>query len=148
MSLQIQMYNVSLSSVTPEVLQAVYGYEPRLAPIEVRRAMFDPESDALLAEPHRIFSGTIDKIEAPHPTEGAGLLTVTAASASRMLTRTLTTKKSDETQRRINASDRGRDYAAVSGNVPVIWGTTSQRGNAPGTRPTVQDRIAELRAAT
>lgn len=134
LGLQVRAVNLTLSGATPEVLLAVYGYEPRLAPIEIHRAIFDPETNFLVAEPHRIFFGAIDKIDPPQATYGGpAAITVTALSAARMLTRPLTVKKSDETQRRIDADDRGREYSAISGAVPVVWGQNTVRGAPPAT---------------
>lgn len=130
--LDVRMHEMALSEITPEVAQAVRGYDARLAPIEVHRALFDPETDALVGEPHRILLGTVDELKIPDPAEGGSApLTLTVADASRAGTRVLTTKKSDAAQRAIDPTDKGREYAAISGAVKVFWGRV-QANTAPG----------------
>lgn len=121
--LDVRMHTISLAGVAPEVEQAIRGYEPRLAPVEVHRALFSPDTMNLVAEPHRVFRGTIDEISYPTPEIGGdAVVSVSVASASRTLTRTLTLMKSDNAQR-LRGGDRFRRYADVSGAVEVKWGS-------------------------
>ncbi|MEQ9241235.1 hypothetical protein [Roseovarius indicus] len=121
--LEVRMHRLSLSEISPAVAQAVRGYDARLAPVEVHRAMIDPATNNLVGIPHRIIKGTVDSIKIPEGTEGESEpLSMTVADAGRSLTQTLTLKKSDATQRAISAADRGREYAAISGAVKVFWG--------------------------
>lgn len=121
--LEVRMHRLSLSEITEEVAQAVRGYDARLAPVEVHRAAFDPETNEVIGTPHRVIKGTVDSIKIPEGTEGESEpMTLTVADAGRSLTQTLSLKKSDATQRSISATDKGRLYAAVSGAVKVFWG--------------------------
>lgn len=129
--LDVRMHQLALSEITPEVAQAVRGYDARLAPIEVHRALFDPETGALVAEPHRVLVGTVDEISIPDPAEGGSApLTLTVADASRAGTRALAVRKSDAAQRAVDPTDRGREYAAISGAVKIFWGRL-QAGKSP-----------------
>lgn len=120
--LTVRMHRVSLSPLAPEVAQLLRGYEPRMAPVEIHRALLDPDSHDLVAPPHRVFRGWIDELKITTPAQGGrAKAEVTLASASRALTRTLSLKKSDESQRR-RADDRFNRYADVSGNVDIFWG--------------------------
>jgi len=120
---RVRMHEVSLSSVPPEIQEMIYLYKTRFAPVEVHRAVFDVQTNALVGEPHRIIKGTIDSFPVPRPAKGeSGPIKVKIAPASRNLTRTLTATKSDATQRSINPADKGRLYSAVSGAVAVFWG--------------------------
>lgn len=125
--LVVQMSRMTLSPLAPEVAQAIRGYEPRLAPVEIHRALFDPDTMGLVAEPHRMFSGWIDEVVLTTP-EAGGTATceVTLASAARGLTRTLPLKKSDESQKR-RSGDRFRRYADISAAVDVFWGEKRAR---------------------
>lgn len=125
---RVRMHEVSLSSIPLEIQEMIYLYETRFAPIEVHRALFDVQSNALVGEPHRIIKGTIDSFPVSRPAMGgSGPIKVKIAPASRRLTRTLSTTKSDAYQRSINANDKGRLYSAVSGAVAVFWGQKRDR---------------------
>lgn len=124
---QVRMHRVSLSPLAPEVAQVIRGYEPRLAPVEIHRALFDPATLALVAEPHRVFKGWIDDVTITTPQLGGeASCDVTLASAARALTRTLPLKKSDESQKR-RSGDRFRRYADISAAVDVFWGEARAR---------------------
>ncbi len=132
--LDVQMHQLGLSKIPAEVAQLIYGYDARLAPIEVHQVHYDPVKGTVLGSPVRILKGWIDEMPVPTAAEGGTEdVKVTVASASRALTRTLTVKKSDEAQRRIDANDRGREYAAISGAVGVFWNVKNSRGSPPPT---------------
>lgn len=124
--LSVRMHTFGLASLAPEVAQALRGYEPRLASVEVHRALFHTSSGALVAEPHRVLAGWIDEAEINTPEIGGqGGATITVASSARGLTRTLPICKSD-VQQQLRSGDRFRRYVDVSGSVDVFWG--SKRG--------------------
>lgn len=129
--IRVRMQRVSLSKIPPSVVNLINGYEVRFAPIEVHRVFFDPVKGVQIGDPVRVLKGTVDEMPVPTPAEG-GTATVdlTVASAARALTRTLTAKKSDADQRRIDANDKGREYSAIVG-VPVFWGQ-KQAATKPG----------------
>lgn len=141
--LDVRRHQISLSAIPPEVLQLIHGYDARLAPVEVHRGLFSLETNALVAEPHRILKGWIEEMPVTRPKKGeSASVAITVASASRALTRTLTVKKSDAAQRTIDANDQGREYASISGAVAVFW-NKRQAGapppSAPSSRP-VEER--------
>lgn len=138
--LVIQSYEIGLSHLHPAVIAAIRQYDARKAPIEMHRALFSPETGALIAPPHPLLMGFIE--EAPIPTAaeggGGGKMTLSVLPASFALTRTLPMFKSDATQRRRGA-DRARRYIAGTGQtVTVLWGekdvvtTPTKPGTAPG----------------
>lgn len=129
--LEVQMHTITLAKTSPEVLDAVREYDARLAPVEVHRAVFDPLNGTLVAEPHRVLRGTVDHITIPDAADGEEApLSLRVADASRALTRPLTLRKSDAAQRLVDADDRGREYAAISGAVKVFWGKRGKQGGA------------------
>ncbi len=75
----------------------------------------------LVAEPHRVFKGLVDELEITRDPSGAVQCEMTVASSARYLTRTLTLKRSDASQR-LRMNDRFLRYADVSGEVDVYWG--------------------------
>ena len=119
---QVRTQRVSLSPASAEVLQAIQGYDARLAPAEIHRGLFDAAGAPIGI--HRIFKGVVDAIELPRPAAGSdGTVTVTLASAARALTRTVASKFSDGSMA-LRQGDRMFRYADVSGSVPVYWGET------------------------
>lgn len=121
--LEVRVHVLALAAVAPEVEDLVKGYETRFAPVEIHRALFDPATRALIGAPHRIFRGMIDQIDFPtDPAGGNPACTVQLVSETRILTRTLALKKSDDSHRRRDAGDGFRKYGDISGSVPVYWG--------------------------
>ncbi|QBR38364.1 hypothetical protein ETW23_03910 [Leisingera sp. NJS201] len=120
--LAVRTYQIGLAAVAPEVEALVKGYETRLAPLEIHRALFNPATRALAGPPHRVFSGFINGIDFPTAEPGGtASCTLELISETRALTRTLASKKSDESQQR-RGGDRFRRYGNISGVVPVYWG--------------------------
>lgn len=126
--LVIRMLDITLSGLTLEAQQAFKGYDARLAPVELHRAEFDPDTGNLLAEPERVFKGWADKVNwarGAKADDGTATMTctVTLASASRALTRTLAQKFSDASQKLRSPSDTFFQYVDVSGSATVFWGS-------------------------
>ncbi|SDW78432.1 hypothetical protein [Roseicitreum antarcticum] len=122
-------YVTARLAVVPEVAQAIRGYDPKLAPVEMHSAVFSLETNALVSEPRRIFKGEIN--EAPTPTPAIGgeaVFEIRCASSARALTRTLALKRSDAELRRRNPNDRFREYVSTSGIREVPWGEQPTRG--------------------
>lgn len=127
--LAVRSYQVGLAAVAPEVENLVKGYETRFAPVEIHRALFDPATRALAGPPHRVFSGFINSIDFPTAEPGGtASCTLELVSETRALTRTLASKKSDESHRN-RGGDRFRKFGNISGVVPVYWG--EKRLDAP-----------------
>jgi len=120
--LDVRIHQVRMAAIAPEVEDLVKGYDTRFAPVEMHRALFHPETRQLVAEPHRIYKGMIDQITFPREAPGGSpACVVSVASETRILTRTLASKKSDESHR-ARGGDRFRRNAVVSGSIPVFWG--------------------------
>lgn len=130
--LRVRMHEVQLSSVPPEVRDAISLYDVRLAPVEVHRVYFHPEKNIVIGDPVRILKGEINELEIPIAADGGnGPVTLRIADAVRGLTRTLTQRKSDAAQQVIDPDDRGREYATISGAVDVFWGVKNSRATPP-----------------
>jgi hypothetical protein len=126
---------VTLNHVSPEVIQAMRGYDPRHAPVEIHRALFDPATEELIDEPHVILRGFIDK--APLPTAPKGetaSLHIEIATHARALTRILGRSRSDATLRTRAPADAFRQYAGLAETVETPWGkkTESDSGGSKG----------------
>lgn len=123
----VQMQELVLSGNSPEVEAALRGYDPQLAPVEIHVARFNPLTGALLGI-DRVFRGTVDKAPRQIPAKGGEGTewTLSLASGMRALTRTLTTKRADASQRVRRLPDGREDrffrFADVAGSVERFWG--------------------------
>lgn len=120
---------VTFSQIAPEVLQALRGYDPRHAPVEMHRALFDPETDALIDEPHVILRGFVAKAPITTPAKGeAGSVQVEIATHAQALTRILGRSRSDASMRTRAPDDAFRQYASIADAVDTPWGKKSESG--------------------
>ena len=120
--LQVQMQSVALT-MTPDVEQAIKGYDPSLQPVEIHRAVYDPETMTLTAAPELVFSGTVDGTPINEgPIGGTSSITLEIASKARQLTRTIPLMKSDAALRRRAPADGFRKYVAEANSWEVAWG--------------------------
>lgn len=129
--LAVRMHRLTMSPIDQAVANLVRGYDTRLGPIEIHRAVFDPNTTLLVSEPHRLFKGIVDEMEETRGANGEIRLECTVASSSRYLTRTLTLKRSDESQK-LRTGDRFLRYADVSGEVDVYWGENREGSAGSG----------------
>lgn len=126
--LEVRMLQLALSPLTPEVALMLRGYDARLAPAEIHRALLSLETGQLIAEPIRVFRGWVDEVKIrTGEVGGTSEATVTLASAARGLTRALTLTRSDAEMRRRNSGDAFRRYTDVAGEVGVWWGEKRKR---------------------
>lgn len=129
--LDVRNYRFSLASLAPEVAEALRYYEPRLAPVQVHRALFDPMTGALVSNPYRLLVGVVDDVSIVTPEMGGqGAASVSVASSARSLTRALPICKSDE-QQKLRGGDRFRRWVDVSGSVDVFWGSKRASSTPP-----------------
>lgn len=129
--LEVRMLQLRMTPTTEEVALLLRGYDARLAPVEIHRALFDPETMALIAPPRRRWKGWADEVSitlGPEDDNGLaeGVAVVSIASNARAGTRGLTLKQSDESQKLRGLPGGGADrfykYTDVSGAVKVKWG--------------------------
>lgn len=119
--LNVRMQSITLNPLMPEIADLIRGYDSRLAPVEIHRVLFNPDTMAMVGSPVRRFKGTVDLVTLPKPAVGRPVsMTVRLAPQSRDLTKTLTLTKSDASHSR-RAGDRFRRYAAVT-QASVYWG--------------------------
>lgn len=136
--LDVRMLRIPVPHLAPEVQQMLRGYDPRLARVEIHRALFKADTRALLAPPRRIFKGWVEEAPIFTAAEGAeGSAELVLASAARALTRVLPLYRADADQRARASGDRFREYASTAGLRDVWWGERQVRGQdaAPVTRP-------------
>jgi hypothetical protein len=145
--LQVRSQRVQLSQIAAETQLAIRGYDPRHAPVEIHRALFDPLTHALIGEPHLVLRGNIDKAPVRTPSKGeTGSIEVEIATAARRLTKPLTRKRSDASLRARAGTDAFRQYASLADKVETPWGrnvrsgSTSAPADVPAGAPKGADR--------
>lgn len=122
--LVVRSQRIRLAAFPDSIQQLILGYDLALAPAQIHRAFFSPTTGALIAEPHRMWKGFVDR--APIPTaeiDGETSAEIILTSTARQLTQGLELTHSDATQKLRN--DRGLRYADVSGLVRSPWGQES-----------------------
>lgn len=121
--LDVQIHNFSLSGISSDVDQLIRGYDSRLARVEAHRALYDLNDNTLVAEPIRVLKGWVNHITFVTG-ENAGLsdVTMSVASASRALTRTLGAVRSHAAQQAAFPDDDFRKHVDISRAVGVRWG--------------------------
>jgi len=121
--LKVRMHRIRFAPVTAEAAQLVRGYDTRLAPAELHRAVFDPVTMTLIDTPHRILRGWINALPIPTPAEGqtaAGEMII--ASSARALTKSLSRTFSDGSLRARASTDGFFKYTDITGEVETRWG--------------------------
>lgn len=120
--LNVRMLTIEVA-ITPEAEQLVRGYDPGLQAIEVHRVVFNLDTRQAVANPERVFFGTVDQTPIESAQEGgAGSIKLVCASVARSLTRTLPIYRSDAALRAREPSDRFRKYTADAQLWRVPWG--------------------------
>ena len=118
----VRTYQVALAGASERVQDIVKGYRTRFAPIEVHRAHFRPDTEAMLDTPERVFRGLINSPEVPTvPAGGETAVLLSCVTKTRELTRTLSKKKSAQAQQ-ARGGDQIRRYGTIADAVPIYWG--------------------------
>lgn len=130
--MSVRTTRMEFSAVAPEVQEATRGYETRNAPFQMHIANFDPQTEQLIAEPHRVYKGIVAGLEFTRPPPGEqATCELSIVNSARALTRTLALRKSDASLRARSPNDAFRQYADVSGSIEVVWGEIRQAAPTP-----------------
>lgn len=118
----VRRLQVSLNELTPEVAQLLRGYDARLAPVEIHRALLDTTTRALVAPPVRVFRGWVDDASIDDNADGKHSANVRLASDAMRLTRATQLYRSDQAMRQRSTGDIFRRFVQIGGRVPIFWG--------------------------
>jgi hypothetical protein len=144
--LVVRFQRVTLSPLFAQVAQLLRGYDAWRAPAQIHRALFDPDTGALIAPPRRIWKGVVDTAPIQTPAIGGEpSVDMTLASATESLTHGLTLTRSAATQEQ-RSGDKFYRYKESSGKIPVFWG--SVRAAVPTPRPPSTGRAAPRRSGS
>ena len=120
--LEVRSQRIVLAPLFDAVALLLRGYDAFRAPIQIHRALFNPQSNALIAEPRLFWKGLIDSAPIQTPAIGGeSSVEVSLSSAAEALTHGLTLTRSDAVQSQ-RGGDRFYRYKDVSGAVSVSWG--------------------------
>lgn len=118
--LDVRMYRISLTTLSPEVAQLVRGWDVKGAPVQIHRGIIDPATGILADPPHRVLEGSVDEVEWTNAALGdTPSCTLVIATSARDLTRSLPDTWSDACQRLVSG-DRFLRYSDVKAK--VWWG--------------------------
>ncbi|ARE40918.1 hypothetical protein RGUI_2777 [Rhodovulum sp. P5] len=120
--LDVRVLTLRLLRASPAVRAAVMTYDARHAPVEMRRALYDPATGGLVDEPHVVFRGFLDELDAKTaPLGDAAEMPAKLVPRVQTLTRTLPARWAAETGR--SNDDEILKYAVLSGETDFSWGT-------------------------
>lgn len=122
-TLNIRKLSATVTAISPEMQTVIRQYEPKMAPTELHLAFFSPESNNLVASPLRVHKGWIDKFTITTPAvneQGQGRLDL--MGHTRIMTRTLPTKRSEGSQKKRNPSDTFYNDVSITGQITTPWG--------------------------
>lgn len=126
--LTVRMQRVTISPLSDEAATLLRSYDPRFARVEVHRAFYDLDTDAMLDTPQQVFSGWIDQAPITTPAKnGEAQAQLTLSGQEQIFTRTLSVVKSQAALANRSSTDEFRKYADLAGQIPVQWGEGKQR---------------------
>ena len=127
--LEVRQHTIHLSALSPEVVTALRVYDPRLAAVEIHEWYCDPISEKPVADPVRVFKGTVMEAPIHQPAEGGeASAELIIASASWALTKGLPLKRSAGALKARASSDEFRKYTDLGRAVESVWGEERATG--------------------
>lgn len=121
--LAVRTANVSLNMIDAAVTDLVRGYQLRKAPVEWHFGLFDIETRVIVAPPHPLMVGMINRALITTPSRGgSGGVGLEIVSDTRKLTKISGDKRSDESQQKRQAGDRFFQDAEIMGKRELFWG--------------------------
>lgn len=121
--IKVRQHRMTLSGIKPEVEQAMRGYDPRFAPVQIHQVEYSPLTSQLLAAPRIVFDGQIDGVAFKDGPIGSGSeCQITALSNAVFLTRPLYLKRSDESLRARRPNDGFMRFAKIAEHSGDVWG--------------------------
>ena len=123
-TLNVRKLTASVFPISPEIEVVLREYEPKMAPVETHVLFLYPETNNQVCPPVKMHKGWIDRFPIKTPPigeEGSGALEM--VNHTRMLTRRLPHKRSDDTQRKRSGSDSFYADVGMTGQVTTPWGS-------------------------
>ncbi|WP_309086381.1 hypothetical protein [Chelativorans sp.] len=130
--LTIRTIRIRLSQINDAVENAIRGYDPRLAPVEIHRGFMDTNTHLLVAPALPRFIGWINGAPIRTPAVGGeGGIEIACVSHTRSLTKVNPMRRSDE-QQRLRQDDRFRRYTGAAGAwlQNIHWGEAKSKDSS------------------
>lgn len=120
----IQNLEIELSGVDPRVENAIRGFTPRQAPIQVYIRLYNNTTKAYISPAEPVFVGFIDRTPIQTPEAGGvGSISLVCNSYGYELTRNNPDMRSNSSQKDRSASDRFFKHVQNVPDWKVWWGT-------------------------
>lgn len=131
-NVSVQSIAVKMSQVNERVEELIRQYDPRQAPVQIFRGLFNPETRQLVAPAMPRFVGFVDQLEIKTPTENEeGSVVFTCKSHTQEMMRSNPDTRSHESQQLRLAGDAFFKDVSVVGMWEHFWG--KQSGKLPST---------------
>ena len=126
--LSVRPVRLSLSALSPPVIDAVRLYDPRGARVQIWRRTLSPDTGLPVGVPEPWFKGFCNKAPIPRPEPGGeAILEMEVVSTTRLVAIPNGRRKSDAAQRSRDPDDRFRRYKAIARTIDVPWGEKDGR---------------------
>lgn len=120
--LTAESVTIDLPSLDQRVRDLLLGYDPKFAPVQIHRGVFDRDTGNLIGPCFPRFFGEIDDITITTPAVGSvGNVRVTVKNANQEMLKGVYVKKADSEQQR-RGGDRFYLNASVVAEIPIFWG--------------------------
>lgn len=134
--LNIRKLSVTLSPFSTEMQLVLRQYDPKFAPFAMYLAFYDPATNNMVADPWRAFKGWTDgapiRQSAKGDTDSQAALSI--VGHTRILTRVIPSKRSNETQKRRLITDTFFNMVSMTGTIITPWGSKDVGSSGGGIR--------------
>lgn len=130
---EVRSVRIRVSNLSPAIINAIRLYDLQMAPVQIHRGIFDPETGMLVDPAECRFEGFVNSAPITNGKSGGeGFIEIECVSSSRVLTKTSATRFSYETIKArpkptSGAVDHFGKYLAVAGAWRIWWGTDERQ---------------------
>jgi len=126
--LEVRTIRIRLSNLNAAVLQAIQGYEPKHAPVQIHRGYLDPDTQLMVAPALPRFIGWINAAPKRIPAVGGeGGIEIACVSDSRKLTFVEQLTQNEQFYLDRDGDEFGKGLDTIGGRVQnITWGTASK----------------------
>jgi hypothetical protein len=131
-TLNIRTLAVTMPNISPEIALVLRQFDPHLAPAEVHLTAFSTDTNNLVSPPYKVFDGWIDTAPIKDGAKnGQGSAVINMIGHTRILTKVLAVRRSNESQNQRQAGDLFFKDVGITGKVNTPWGQKGVGQAAP-----------------
>lgn len=135
-NITVQRISIQISHIDTDVMEALRTYDLRQARVQIHRGLFNPSTRVLVQAAVPRFLGFVDGAPLETPSENEeGSFVLECVSHTQEMLRSNPDVRSDESQKRRNATDNFDQDTAVVGEWEIRWGSKS--GKVPAAKPSL-----------